>query len=37
MPYKFYLTFMVSARQTDVAQCKVYQVSIYGKALYDLT
>ena len=35
MPYKFYLIFMVSARQTDVEQCKVYQVSIYGKALYD--
>ena len=28
---------MVSARQTDVEQRKVYQLSIYGKALYDRT
>ena len=37
MPYKFYLIFMVSTRQTDVEQCKVYQVSIYGKALHGHT
>ena len=35
--YVFYLIFMSSARQTNGEQCKVYQVSIYGKALHGHT
>ncbi|KAK2547230.1 hypothetical protein P5673_032915 [Acropora cervicornis] len=37
MLYVFYLMFMISARQTNGEQCKVYQVSIYGKALHGHT
>ncbi|XP_044170372.1 neurocan core protein-like [Acropora millepora] len=37
MLYAFYLIFMISARQTNGEQCKVYQVAIYGKALHGHT
>ena len=33
MLYVFYLIFMMSSTQTDGEACKVYQVSIPGKAL----